>query len=387
MLKLISRLKPIYTLYDWIAAFDFFADSPIEKYESAFAEKFESRYALMFQHGRTGLLALFNIWGLKNDEIICPAYTCVVVPNAIVLSGNIPIFVDCADDSFNMDLKLFEEAITEKTRAVILTHLFGYPMDVIKIQEIIQNAEQKYGHKIYVIQDAAHSYGAKWKGVSITKYGDAAIFGSNISKIMNSIFGGMVITNTEETHQKLLLWRQQHTIPQGWNKELKRLIYFIAVNVAFNPYIYSVVNWLERKGGLDRFVKYYEEDKIFFPNDWNWYPAKIEARVGLSQLKQYDQMLQTRVSNTMKWREKLKTENIIFHPHIEGCTYSHCTGLVDDRTTWLEEYRKKGIQLGILIEYSIPYMKAYEKYRKKEYPKSLHYSQKTVNFPNYLDVP
>lgn len=383
MIKLISRLKPIYTLRDWIAAINIFSKNPIKRYENGFSKKFENDYGVMFQHGRTGLYALLKVWGLDNDEIICPAYTCVVVPNAIVLSGNIPVFVDCACDSFNMDIQLLEEAITEKTRAIVVTHLFGYPMNVIKIRDIIRNAENQYGHKIYVIQDVAHSYGARWQGELITQYGDAAIFGSNISKIINSIFGGMVITNSPDTYQKLIEWRQNHTIAQGWKKELKRFVYFVAVNIAFNPYVYGLVNWLERKGLLDRFVKYYEEDKIFFPSDWDYMPSAIEARVGLSQLGQYEQIVQTRTANSKQWIEVLKDEKIKFIPEDEGCTYSHCVGLVDNRDEWLEKYRLQGIQLGILIEYSIPYMKAYQGYRKLEYPVSLKNSHHTVNFPNW----
>ncbi len=76
--------------------------------------------------------------------------------------------------------------------------------------------------------------------------------------------------------------------------------------------------------------------------------------------------------------------HVVTQEDIEGCTYSHCVALVEDREKWIEEYRQKGIQLGILIEYSIPYMKAYEKYKKGEYLVSLEYSKKSINFPNWV---
>jgi dTDP-4-amino-4,6-dideoxygalactose transaminase len=285
-----------------------------------------------------------------------------------------------------MDLDLLEKSITPKTKAIITTHIFGYPMDVEKLQEIVKKAEDKYGHKIYVIQDVAHSFGAKWNGKLVTEYGDAAIFGLNISKIINSIFGGMVITNDKNTFIKLLEYRNSNMKKAGVKKEIKRFIYFIAVNIAFNSYVYGFVNWLERIGALDRFVKYYEEDKIDFPNDWDEMSSNIEARVGLNQLKKYDYIVEQKTKNAKKWMEKLKNKDIKFLPHINGSTYSHCTGLVEDREKWLEEYRKKGIQLGIIIEYSIPYMKAYQKYKIGEYKVSLEYSKKTVNFPNWVGI-
>lgn len=384
MFKLIPRLKPNYTFSDWLAVFNIFQKNPIENYEKEFANKFENNYGVMFQHGRSGFYSLLKIWGLENDEVICPAYTCVVVPNAIVLSGNVPVFVDSDKNSFNMDLKLLEDTITEKTKAIIVTHIFGYPMDVVKIEEIVKNAEQKYAHKIYIIQDAAHSYGARWEGELVTKYGDATIFGSNISKIINSIFGGMVITNSKDTFEKLKIWRDTNTKNAKMLKSVKRCIYFIAVNIAFNSYVYGFVNWLERLGALDRFVKYFEEDKIYFPEDWDLKPSNIEARVGRNQLKKYDFIIKNRIINAKNWIDKLKHNGIEFKEDIDGCTYSHCVALVEDREKWLEEYRQKGIQLGILIEYSIPYMKAYEKHKKGEYLVSLEYSKKSINFPNWV---
>ncbi|MFY9100635.1 aminotransferase class I/II-fold pyridoxal phosphate-dependent enzyme [Aliarcobacter cryaerophilus] len=384
MFKLTPRLKPNYTFSDWLAVLNIFQKTPIESYENEFAKKFENDYGVMFQHGRTGLYALLKAWGLENDEVICPAYTCVVVPNAIVLSGNVPVFVDSSNESFNMDLELLEKTITEKTKAIVVTHIFGYPMDVIKIEEIVKNAELKYAHKIYVIQDAAHSYGAKWEGKLITKYGDAAIFGSNISKIINSIFGGMVITNSKETFDKLKAWRESNTKNVKIAKSVKRFIYFVAVNFAFNSYVYGFVNWLERIGALDRFVKYFEEDKIYFPTDWDIMPSNIEARVGRNQLKKYDYIIENRVKNAKNWMNKLQDKECLFMQDIQGSTYSHCVALVEDRDSWLEKYREQGIQLGILIEYSIPYMKAYESYKLVEYPVSLEYSKKSINFPNWV---
>ena len=157
----------------------------------------------------------------------------------------------------------------------------------------------------------------------------------------------------------------------------------MAVNVAFNSYVYGFVNWLERRGTLDMFVKYFEEDKIYFPNDWDFYPSNIEARVGISQLKKYGNLVEERVGNSKKWMHRLKDKNCMFKPDINGSTYSHCVALVDDREKWLEKYRKKNIQLGILIEYSVPYLKAYRRYKLKEYPVSLSYSKKSINFPNW----
>jgi len=379
---LVPRLKPRYGFRDWLAAVNVFQRKPIAKYEQAFANQFGSKHGVMFSHGRTGLYALMKVWGLNNSEVICPAYTCVVVPNAVVLSGNKPVFVDCEDGSFNMSTRSIEEAVTEHTRMIVATHLFGYPMDIDAVQSIADSASKKYGHKVYVVQDCAHSYGAKWNGRLVTSAGDAAIFGSNVSKIINSVFGGVVITNSNETYRKLLNWREKECINKRLVKTLSRILYFIAVNVAFTPLVYTSVNWLERKGLLDRFVKYYEEGVIDFPSDWDQLPVPVEARIGLAQLKSYKKIIEDRTTWARAIIDSFKeNKGIRFIDDIDGSTYSHLVGVVDDRAGWVEFYGKKGIQMGILIEYSIPSMSAFKKYRTTDTPVSDFYAEHCINFP------
>lgn len=379
---LIPRFKPEYGLKEWISLINVFdSKNAISSYEDNFAKKFASSYGTMFSHGRSGLYALFKIWNLKDDEIICPAYTCVVVPNAIVLSGNIPIFVDCEKDHFNMSLTGISNAINEKTRAIIVTHLFGYPMDVNKINEIVKDAEEKFGNKIYIIQDCAHSYGSKWNGELVTKYGDASIFGSNISKLMNSIFGGMVITNSLSTYTELKKWRDTNLKKVNIRKTFYRFIYFIFVNIAFTRPIYSIVNWCERNGLIDRFVKYYAEGVINFPNDWDQMPTPLEARIGKAQLSKYDSIVNNRIERARKIIVGSKHNDFKFLSNDKGCTYSHLVAVVKDRDATLEEFRKYNIQLGIIIEYSIPKMDSFKTYKTVETPYSDYLSEHCINFP------
>ena len=380
-----SRLKPQLNLVNILFAFFRKNNNSIIMFEKEFSKKFECDFGVMFSHGRTGLFSLLKIWGLENDEVICPAYTCVVVPNAIVLSGNNPVFVDCSKDSFNMCIAQLEKTINSKTRAIIVTHLFGYPMNVVKVQKIVASKEKKYGHKIYIIQDVAHSFGAKWNGELVTKFGDAAFFGLNVSKILTTIFGGMVITNDKENFEKLKKFRETNFRKETF-KNIKRLMYAIASNIAFRPIAYGFVNLLETKGLIDTFTKYYKEEVIDFPKDWDVLPCPYEAEVGRSQIKLYDSIIHQRKKITFKWQKTQSKKNgIKFFENIEGSTFSHCVALVDKREEWLEDFRSNyGTQLGELIEYSIPHMKSYKKFaQQKEFPNALFFSKKTINFPNY----
>jgi dTDP-4-amino-4,6-dideoxygalactose transaminase len=382
---LIPRLKPYLNHKELLSAI-IPSIGAIPKFEKEFANKFGREMGTMFSHGRTALYSLLKVWELTNIEVICPAYTCVVVPHAIHLSGNIPVFVDSCDNGFNMDLEILKNTIGPKTRAVIVTHLFGCAMDVIKINKIITAKEKEFGNKIYIIQDVAHSFGAKWDGELVTKYGDAAFFGLNISKILTSVFGGIAIYNDCSLEKKLKKFRKEN-MHFSFLKGFKRLSYLIAIFIAFSPTIYSFINWLERKGLLNSFTVYYNEEKIDMPSDWDILPCALEARVGLTQLKKYDKIVELRNKAAITYSSQLKENNeinVLDFP--TGSTYSHFVGLVENRQKWLENYAKKGIQLGILIEYSCPHMKAYEYRRKEEYPNSLNYSKKTINIPNWPGI-
>ena len=93
----------------------------------------------------------------------------------------------------------------------------------------------------------AHSYGTTFDGEMVSLYGDASIFGCNISKIINSIFGGMVITRNDKTNKLLKDYREKNSKKSSSSKEIKRLIYFVAVNFAFKPIFFGIVNYLERR--------------------------------------------------------------------------------------------------------------------------------------------
>ena len=125
----------------------------------------------------------------------------------------------------------------------------------------------------------------------------------------------------------------------------------------------------------------------FIQTLWDEMPTEIEARVGLVNLEKYDKIIKRRTKNAKKYFDYFKDSSSIQLPvEDRDATFSHFVALVDNRNTWLEEYFQKGIQLGWLIEYSIPYMRAYHKYRCHDCPVSLEYSYKAINLPLHHDI-
>ncbi len=379
---MIPRLKPDLDWRELIAAFSPPRKDDVERFEHAFAEEMDQRHAIAFPYGRTGLVLLLEAMGLKGREVICPAYTCVVVPHAIVTSGNEPVFVDSQERDFNMNLDLVPQAITEKTGAIIATSIFGYPVDIDRLDEI----REQYPH-IKIIQDCAHSFAAEWKGRPVQKAGDAALFGLNISKLITSIFGGMITTDDDYLANRLRSLRDKHLKPATLGKSLKRLFYLLAVYLSFWPPFYGFVNWLERIRLLDRFVRYYDEAVIDMPDDFLEMMTKIEARVGFIQISKYRKVIEHRKKTANVYHNALKyRENYQLPPQLEGATYSHYVPRVRERKTIIERALRNNIQLGELIEYSIPEMTVYQKFKHVEGDHAKLMAETTINLPVHCDI-
>jgi dTDP-4-amino-4,6-dideoxygalactose transaminase len=380
---MIPRFKP------WLGWSEFFAlfklnKGTVEKFEKEFAKSFQAVDAVAFPYGRSAQWAFFKAMGVENAEIIMPSYTCSVVAHAVRLSGNAPRFIDIDLHDYNMNLDEAEGAINENTRAIIATHTFGYPQDLDRLETMVQRAEKRYGHKIWLIQDCCHAFGAEWKGRMIGTSGDVAIYAFNISKLMTSIFGGMLTFQDQALADRVRAWRETHYKKASWIKAIQRRLYLLAVYVAFNERIYGFTWWLQDKTPLlNSFTKaYHLDDKIHFPPDYQDQMMEVEAAVGLVQLERYDAIVALRRANAAWYDENLpKGLGWIPPPLVNGATYSHYVVRVPERKSVMDEWASKGIQLGELIQYSIPLLPEYASNQLLKYDKSEMASQQTINLP------
>ncbi len=383
---MIPRLKP-YLGREELAALVRHSPGAVARFESEFARTFQTRHAIAFPYGRSALWACFKALGIESAEIILPAYTCVVVAHAIVLSGNRPRFVDVMLDDYNMDLDQVETAIGPRTRAVIATHLFGYPLDIERLENIVRAAEARYEHKIWIIQDCAHAFGAEWQRRPVCAARDMALFGLNISKMITSIFGGVLTTQDAGLAGRVRRWRDDHFAKPNWVKAMRRRFYLMAVYPAFHHSIYPLILWLQEETHLlDRLTKaYHLDDEIHLPPDYLDHMLDVEAEVGLAQLQKYSEIVKRRQDIARYYDEHLRgTPGLKLPPIVPGATYSHYVLRVANRTAMMQALQKQDIQLGQLIEYSVPHLPAYAPYTDGcEYPHSLWCSQHTINLPVY----
>lgn len=136
-----------------------------------------------------------------TGEIITTPFTYVATTSSIVWEGCLPVFVDIDKESLNIDSAKIEAAITDKTSAIVATHVYGNPCDM----EAIQQIADKY--KLKVIYDAAHAFGVEVEGKSIFNYGDISTCSLHATKLFHSGEGGLVITKEADLLKKMAYTR------------------------------------------------------------------------------------------------------------------------------------------------------------------------------------
>jgi len=355
----------------------------VERFEKAFARQFQAVDAIAFPYGRSAQWAFFKAIGIEGSEIIMPAYTCSVVAHAVVLSGNTPVFIDINLEDYNMNLEMVADAITPKTQVIIATNTFGYPQDVEHLEAIVKEAEERYGKKIWLMQDCCHAFGAEWKGRMVGASGDVAVYAFNISKIMTSIFGGMLTFQDQRLAATVRAWRDAHYRDANLWKGIRRRLYLLAVYAAFINWIYGLTWWLAEKTPLlNRWTRsYHLDERIRFPPDYRDKMLDLEAAVGLAQLKKYSEIIAYRRKKVLWYDQNLRGRHgWVLPPIVEGATYSHYVVSVPDRGDVKREYAQKGIEVGEVIQYYIPGMSCYEGLVDAVYPNARKASLGVVNF-------
>lgn len=153
-------------------------------------------HLLFVTNGTVALQMAIKALDLKG-EIITTPFSFVATTSTIVWENCKPVFVDIDPSSLCIDAQEIEESITDKTTAILATHVYGNPCDVYKIEEIAKK------HNLKVIYDGAHAFGVKVKGKSIFEFGDISTCSLHATKLYHSVEGGLMITKDAELLKKL----------------------------------------------------------------------------------------------------------------------------------------------------------------------------------------
>jgi dTDP-4-amino-4,6-dideoxygalactose transaminase len=191
----------------------FICGERVLRFEGAFAKAHRAKYCLGLSSGTDALHLALWVLGIKQgDEVIVPVNTYIASSEVISLTGAKPVFVDHDEDSFNIDVKLIEKAITSRTKAIIAVHLYGQSADMDAILEIAKK------YNLFLIEDCAQAHLAEYKGQKVGNFGVIGCFSFYPGKNLGA-YGeaGAVITNNEEFYQKMLRLRQHGAIAKYYH--------------------------------------------------------------------------------------------------------------------------------------------------------------------------
>ncbi len=309
----------------------------VKEFEDKMASYLGLSSAVSTQSGTAALhIALYELGIKQGDEVIVPALTFVGTINPILYVGATPVFADVERNTWNIDPKEIEERITDKTKAIMPVHLYGNPCNMDEILRIARK------HKLYVVEDATESLGAKFKDGFAGSFGDFGCFSFNGNKIITTGGGGMVIgKDTKRLEHIRFLINQARDASKGY----------------FHPEI----------GFNDRMTN-------------------IEAAMGLAQIERLQEFLDKKRRFNEIYRQELSNEeNIEFQQEYDGA----------ESANWLTciAVKKKmdisALQRG-LKEKNIPARRIftpvvesppYKGYKKREYKNSYDIYNRGLSLP------
>ena len=202
-LDLKAQFKDIYNEVDdeitkVISNTSFVLGKSVTEFEKNFAEVHNVKHCIGVSSGTDGNhMVLWSLGIGPGDEVIIPANTFIATAWGATLCGAKPVFVDCENDSYNIDPRKIEAVVTPNTKAIVAVHLYGQPADLDPLREIAKS------HKIFLVEDAAQAHIAEYKGKRVGGLSDAASFSFYPGKNLGAYGeGGAVTTNNDEIQKK-----------------------------------------------------------------------------------------------------------------------------------------------------------------------------------------
>jgi len=305
-----------------------------EEFEKKFKKFTKAKYAVCVSSCTAGMHLFYFSLGIgPKDEVILPAQTHVATAHAIELTGAKPIFVDSEIKTGNIDINRIEKSINKKTKAIVVVHYLGVPVDMSKVMTIAKK------YKLFVLEDCALSLGAKVDNIHTGLHGDAGVFSFYPVKHITPAEGGMVITNNKNLAKKIKLQKA------------------FGVNRNYN----------ERKiPGL------YDAIALGF----NYRMSELHASIGIEQLKKVSFFLKKRFENYQELSKQLDQVDLLnvlsaTNNRLMSSYYCLCVllnkSIAKHRSKIMSSLSKKGIGSSIYYPHPVPRMSYYNnKYRFSE---------------------
>lgn len=165
----------------------------VKEFEEKFSKRAGRKFGIAVCNGTAALEAAVLSLNLgKGDEVIMPAFTIISCASAIIRAGATPVLIDAEPETFNMDVNLIREKITKRTKAIMVVHIYGLPVDMDSVTVLAEE------FNLRIIEDAAELIGQTYKGKPCGSFGDISTFSFYPNKHITTGEGGMIVTDSEE---------------------------------------------------------------------------------------------------------------------------------------------------------------------------------------------
>jgi perosamine synthetase len=267
---------------------EFIQGPQIEEFERAFEQRAGHGTAISAAYGRIAFYYMLKALDLPaGSEIIFPSLTFWVVPELARVAGLTVVFADVDPATFNMNPESVERLITDKTRAIVPTHLYGLPCDMDRILEIAAK------HGLVVIEDCAHALGATYKGRPVGTFGTGALFSFQTLKPLNCYGGGMALVQDAAVAAKVRAIVD--ALPWPSEKRVRdRLLMGRLQRIFIKPWVFSIslfpVLWVSALIDANPDVFLWEKIRSLHPLPDQYVERfpNVQAAIGLAALKHLD---------------------------------------------------------------------------------------------------
>ena len=361
-----------------------------EKYKEAIAAilKCNSDNIFLYWKGRVALYAILKAMGVREgDEVIIPAFTCVVVPNAILYLGAKPVYVDISVEDYNTDIDKLKGAITSKTKVIICQNTFGLSSNV---EEIIKLAEK---HNLFTIEDCTHGFGGFYNGKPNGSHCDAAFYSTQWNKPYSTGIGGFLVVNNNRFIDKVKMIEREKVKPSFIDNIVLALLILIR-QYFVNRYTYWTFvvfyRFLSNHNLIIGSTQGDELSDIKIPEKYFKGMSYVQISAGLRKLGKLEKVNSYRRKNAedytrfLKGKKKTFVDEKLFNNHL----FLKYPLLVKDRKLFFELAEKEKITLGDWFKTPLyPVKENFELWGFDScyYPSSTEIAGKIVNLPTDIN--
>ncbi len=313
----------------------------IKKFEQKFAEYIGTKYAISTSSCTGAMhLALAALHVKEGDEVIIPETTWIATAAVVTYVGATPVFVDVDRDTWTIDQDSARKAISKRTKGIIPVHLYGHPANM---DEIMKIAEE---HDLFVLEDAAPSIGAKYKGKKTGGFGDVGAFSFQGAKLLVTGEGGMLVTNDDKIYERASFLANQGRDPN--------ITFFI--NEIGYKYKMSNIQAALGLAQLERIDELIGKKRQIY----EWYKSRLEGVMGI------------RLSAEKDWAKSIHWMSSVV--------------LEDTIAMEREEFRAKLKEKNIDTRPIFPPMSSFPMFKKANNPVAEFIGRRGVNLPTAFNL-